>query len=155
MALSTDVTLPRTHTPVFPDRCVACGMPCPEGFVRVATHSIGWWTIVFWTHGARFSVEVPACEPCRRQMIRQRWIRSAADVAFAAVGVGIAIYVLGSLRNPLRRWLGLGIALLCMLPWIVWEFVFPRPIDLTSYAHTVAYEFRDEDYAQEFAELNT
>ena len=81
---------------------MACGLPCPEGFVRVATHSVGWWTIVFWTHGARFSTEVPACEPCRRQMIRQRWIRSAANVVFAAVGVGIAIYVLGTLRNPLR-----------------------------------------------------
>ena len=30
----------------------------------------------------------------------------------------------------------------------------PAPIDLTAYSDTVDYEFRDADYAQEFAELN-
>ncbi len=156
MALSTDITLPRTQTPVFPDRCVACGVPCPETFIRVGTHSIGWWTILFWTHGARFSVNVPTCEPCRGKMIRQRWVRLAVEAIFVAVGVSVAVYVLGgSLRGPLKRWLALLIVLLCMLPWFVWELVFPRPIDLTAYAHSVNFEFRDEDYAEEFAELNT
>ncbi len=42
MALSTDATLPRTHTAVFPDRCVACGLRCRDSFTWVATHSIGW-----------------------------------------------------------------------------------------------------------------
>jgi hypothetical protein len=51
MVLSTDVTLPRTHTPVLPDRCVACGLPCLEGYIRVATHSIGLWTIVLCARG--------------------------------------------------------------------------------------------------------
>jgi hypothetical protein len=156
MALSIDVTLPRSQTPVFPDRCVACGFPFPEGFIRVGTNSIGWWTILLWTHGTRFSVEVPACETCRRKMIRQRWGRLTVGGIFVAVGVGVAVYVLGSsLRKPFRRWVGLGVALLCMLPWFVWELVFPRPIDLTAFAHSVNYEFRDEDYAEEFAELNT
>lgn len=154
MPLSTDVNLPRTRTPVFPDRCVACGLPQPGYFIRVSTHSIGWWTLVLWTHGARFSVEVPACEPCRHQMIRQRWVRLAVCGIFVVVGVGVAVYTLGSLHGPIKRWLALGIALLCMLPWFAWELVSPRPIDLTAYAETVDYEFRDEAYAQEFAQLN-
>ena len=154
MPLSTDVKLPRTRTPVFPDRCVACGVPDPGCFIRVGTNAIGWWTLVFWTHGPRFSVEVPACEPCRRQMIRQRWVRLFVCGIFVVVGVGAAVYVLGSLRGPIKRWLGLGIALLCMVPWFAWELIFPRPIDLTAYSDTVDYEFRDADYAQEFAELN-
>ena len=75
MPFSTDVNLPRTRTPVFPDRCVTCGLPQPGRVIRVRTNSIGWWTIVFWSRGAHFSVEAPACEPCRHQMIRQRWVR--------------------------------------------------------------------------------
>ena len=109
---------------------------------------------MFWVHGVRFSVEVPACEPCRHQMIRQRWVRLFFCGIFAVVGISVADYVLASLRGPVKRWLALGIALLCMLPWFAWELVFPRPIDLTAYADRVVYEFRDEAYAQEFAELN-
>ena len=134
MPLSSDVSLPRTQTPVFPDCCVSCGVPAPGHLIRVGTNSIGWWTIALWIPGARFSVEVPACEPCRRQMIRQRWVRRAVCGIFAVVGVGVAVYVLGSLRGPIKRWLALGIALLCMVPWFAWEFFFPRPFDLTAYA---------------------
>jgi hypothetical protein len=32
--------------------------------------------------------------------------------------------------------------------------VFPPPVDLTAYFDTVLYEFRDQEYAEEFAELN-
>jgi hypothetical protein len=154
MALSTDVTLPRSQLPVFPDNCVSCGLPAPGGHIRLTTHSIGWWTWVFWLHGSRFAVNVPACEPCRRAMIRQRWAREVTCWLFVLVGVLVAVYVLGSLRGPLKRWLALGIALLCMAPWFAWELFFPRPIDLTAHAKTVDYEFRDEAYAEAFAELN-
>jgi hypothetical protein len=89
-------------------------------------------------------------------MIRQRWVKLVVEAILVAHGVCFAAYLLGgSLRGPFKRWLALGIALLCMLPWFVWETVFPRPIDLTAYAQSVNYEFRDEDYAEEFAELNT
>ena len=154
MPMSTDITLPKTLRPTFPDRCVACGNPGPDGSLRVGTNAIGWWTYVLWTYGARFTVEVPACEPCRRQMRHQRWIRLAVCGIFAAVGIGVASYVLGSFRGPLNRWLGMGIALLCMSPWFVWETFSPRPIDLTATSETVDYEFRDESYAQEFAIIN-
>jgi hypothetical protein len=154
MHLSTDVNLPKTLRPTFPDRCVACGLPCPDSTIPVGTHAIGWWTIALWVHGARFSVDVPACEACRRQMVRQRWLRLFVCGVFVVVGLGVALYVLGSFRGPLHRWLAMGIALLCLLPWIAWEIVSPPPIDLTAYSDTVDYEFRDEDYAQEFAMLN-
>jgi hypothetical protein len=129
-------------------------VPDPGQFIRVGTNAIGWWTILLWTHGARFSVDVPACEPCRRRMVRQRWIRRFVCGIFVVFGVVVAAYCLGSLRGPIKRWLALGIALLCMVPWFAWELFFPRPIDLTAYADTVDYGFRDEAYSQEFALLN-
>ena len=154
MPLSTDISLPRSHTPIFPDRCVACGFPQPDHFIRVGTNTIGWWTIALWIPGTRYSrlssglrKLSAADEPAA--VGQNGWFR-----IFVVVGVAVAAYLLGSLRGPLKRWLALGIALLCMVPWFAWELVYPRPVDLTAYSSTVTFEFRDEDYADDFASLN-
>ena len=154
MPLSTDVNLPKSHAPVFPDRCVACGVGSPDDSIRVATRAIGWWTVAFWHPGRRFTAQVPACTPCRRRMQRQKWLRLGIGGLFGAVGVGVAVWLLHGQRVPFRQWLALGIALACMLPYLLWEVCFPRPIDLTAYSETVDYEFRDAGYAEEFAALN-
>ena len=51
MAESTDINLPRTHSPRFPDRCVVCRCHTPNFHVRLITSSIGWWTWLFWWWG--------------------------------------------------------------------------------------------------------
>jgi hypothetical protein len=73
---------------------------------------------------------------------------------FTAAGLGVAVAVLGSLHGLARRWLAIGIAIVVMAPWFVWQAVFPPPIELTAYSETVDYEFRDRAYAEEFAALN-
>jgi hypothetical protein len=154
MPLSTDIRLPKTSKPIFPDRCVACGVPGPGGSLRIGTNAIGWWTIAFWTFGRRFSVDVPACETCRRRMLWQRWLRRIVCGIFIAAGSGLAIHLLGSPRGPLKRWPAMGVALACLLPYFAWETLSPRPIDLTAHSDTVDYELRDEEYADEFLALN-
>ncbi len=154
MPLSTDVNLPKSHVRVFPDRCVACGVAEPRNMIRVGTNAIGWWTLAFWTFGSRFSVDVPACDSCRGQMLLQRWVRRLLTWAFAIVGVAIAVYILTAYGGPFKRWLALGIALACCSPYFVWEVFFPPPVDLTAYSKTVDYEFRNAEYAAEFAALN-
>ena len=42
MPLSTDVNLPKSQMPIFPDRCVACGQPQPGENIQVCTHALGW-----------------------------------------------------------------------------------------------------------------
>src|SRR5687768_11670235 len=115
MPVSTDITLPKSHTPVFPDRCVACGVDAPGGNYRAGTHAIGWWTLAFWSFGPRFTVEVPACETCRRRMRRQRWLQLAVNAVFILAGVSVAFYLLQWYRGPFKRWLALGIGLACLL----------------------------------------
>lgn len=154
MPLSTDVTLPKFAVPTFPDRCINCGTPKPGSHVRVGTNAIGWGTLVFWHPGRRFSVAVPACELCRRRLVRRRWSRRVLEWSIGLMGVAAAFYLLGSYRGPFKRWLALGIALGCLLPWFIWQSLFPPPIDLTAYSDTVQYEFRDADYADEFVSLN-
>jgi len=48
----------------------------------------------------------------------------------------------------------MGLALLCLAPQIIFEAYFPKDFDITAFSDSVDYEFRDEDMAYEFAELN-
>jgi hypothetical protein len=152
--VSTVVNLPKAQKPVFPNRCVACGAHEPAATYRAGTNAIGWWTLAVWSFGARFTVEVPACEPCRARMRRQRWVQLAVNLAVIAAGFGVAGALLRWYEGPLKRWLMLGIVLVCLLPVMLWEELFPRPFDMTAYSGTVDYEFRDTDYATDFAALN-
>lgn len=154
MPISRDVSLPKSRPPAFPDRCVACGADSPSAIYRAGTNAIGWWTLAFWTFGRRHTVEVPACEPCRDRMRRQRWLQLAVNAAAIAAGVVVAGSLLQWYQGPFKRWLMLGVVLVCLVPVFLWETFFPRPFDMTAYSNTVDYEFRDPDYAAEFAALN-
>jgi hypothetical protein len=154
MPMATEVNLPKDHDPIFPDRCVACGAEHPTATLRISTHSIGWWTVLLGHFGMPFTTEVPACPPCRRRIRLQRWLRFAITIAFVFAGASIALAILKNYRGLFRKWLAMAIAIVCLLPFILWETFFPPPIDLTAYSETVDYEFRDPEYAAEFAELN-
>jgi hypothetical protein len=154
MPLSTDVSLPKSWKAIFPNRCVACGRGYPGGSIRVGTFTIGWWTYLFWSYGRWFAVDVPACDGCRRRIVLQRWLRRVICLGLIVVGVWIASSWLGPLRGLAKRWAAMGIVLVGLIPWFAWEILFPRPIDLTARADTVDYEFRDADYANDFACMN-
>src|SRR5262245_17429535 len=127
MPIGADGRLPKSHPPVFPDRCVACGARSPRGSYRASTNAIGWWTLVLWSFGPRFTVVVPACETCLGRIHRQRWLRIAVSAVAIVAGVGVAMSLLEWYQGPFKRWLILGIALGCLLPVILWEGFFPRP----------------------------
>jgi hypothetical protein len=154
MPLSTEIRMPKDRAPVFPDRCVRCGAERPGVTYRITTHSIGWWTWAFWAFGRRFRVEVPACEGCRRRMRRQRAVRVVVFYGLACAGLDAAGFLFAAYRGPIRKWLIMGVALVCAAPTFLWEIFDPRPFDVTAHAETVDYEFRDPDYAEEFLALN-
>ncbi|MFK7818247.1 MAG: hypothetical protein AB8G99_05995 [Planctomycetaceae bacterium] len=56
--------------------------------------------------------------------------------------------------RPFKRWVMLGLGVVCLLPQILAEMYFPPAIDITAYSDKVEYEFSDRDYAVEFACLN-
>ena len=149
--LATGVKLSKSKLARWPARCIRCGTP-PTTKLRVYTHAIGWWTALF-AFGSRFTVEVPSCEPCKRKVLWQRRIRFVVMMVFLVVGVIVAGRVLDSTRG-LRIWLAALIALGVALPWILWEVLVPRVVELTAYSNDVKYEFADREYAEEFAALN-
>jgi len=73
--------------------------------------------------------------------------------ALVTIGVVVAVW-LGWYKGLLRRWVAACVALTSASPFLLWHLLFPPPIDVTAYSQTVAYDFRDDKYAQEFALLN-
>lgn len=152
--MSHDVTLPKDRSPTFPRRCLACGAADPTETFRAFTHAIGWWTVVLWSFGPRFSVEVPCCLACRLELRSQRWRRWIVEGVFVVAAALAAFYLLRSYEGAGKRWLLMGAALVGILPLFLWQQLHPVPLELTAYSKTVEYGFRDADFAAEFAALN-
>jgi hypothetical protein len=155
MPLSTDVNLPKSHKARFPNKCVVCGRPSPESTVRLITGTIGWWTWLLWHFGESFTVRAPACASCGWRLHLQRLAGLLVTIGLVVVALWL-VWPLVSEQVPraARKWIALGLALICISPQIIWRTLFPYPFDITCFADSVDYEFRDEDIAQEFAELN-
>jgi hypothetical protein len=155
MPHSFDVTLPKDQAPVFPDRCVVCGRPRPDRTIKLFTHSIGWWTVVFFSFGSIFSVRVPACRPCGWRLRTWRCGGTLTFIALIAFSMWLLTPVVSAwVSGPLRKLVMMALLLVCGLPYFLWQFLFLPPFDVTAFAKTVDYEFRDREYAREFVILN-
>ena len=155
MPLSTEVNLPRNHPARYPNRCVGCGENFCTSKLRLWTHTIGWWTAIFWIPGWGFSTQVPACRACGWKIRMQRI--GGLLVAFAIAGLFLAFvwpHIDDFIPRALRKWVAVLLILICLLPYVLWETFWPPSIDITAFSNSVDYEFRDAEYAYEFAELN-
>ena len=155
MPLSTDVNLPRTHLAKYPERCVCCGADPQGKTIRIWTHTIGWWTYLLWAFGKGFTTQPPVCGDCGLQFRAQRWGRSLVPLLVALL---VLVFIWPLLDRNLflefRKWIIMGSILLCSAPYFLWEVIFPPAIDITALKDRVDYEFADENYAYDFAELN-
>ena len=154
MPTSTDINLPRDQDPLWPDRCVCCRAAEPNHKTKVWTLAIGWWTILLLSFGSIFLTRVPACPGCARKMQFQRALRWIVCIAICCVGVAITIWLLRNYTGPARVYLATGIASISIIPFVIWESIFPPAFDMTCYKKSVDYEFKDPMYAMEFEMLN-
>ena len=123
--------------------------------MRLWTHTIGWWTAVFWVFGWVFTTNVPACRSCGWKIRVQR---IGGVVVTFAVAILFMIYLWPHVEDfvarPIRKWVAMGLILLCLMPHFLWELLWPPAIDITAYKDSVDFGFRDADYAYDFADLN-
>ncbi|MCC9658827.1 hypothetical protein [Rhodopirellula halodulae] len=56
--------------------------------------------------------------------------------------------------RPFKKWTSMILTIVCLAPYFLWETIWPPAIDITAYKDSVDYEFRDMDYALDFAALN-
>lgn len=155
MAVATDVSLPRAHTALFPDRCVVCGCDQPGSHVRLMTGTLGWWSWLVWWFGNQFVVKAPACSGCAWTLHARRLLSLVVTLAIVAVVMLVVWpHFKDFVPRLLQRWVAIGLALVCLLPQVLFEVFFAAPFDITAYEHSVDYEFTSKEYAIEFAMLN-
>lgn len=105
--------------------------------------------------GRGFVTHAPACSGCGWRIRIQR-----TGGFFLTLAIGTAVmflvwpYLDDFVARSLRKWVAMGLALASISPYIFWETFFPPSIDITAFSDSVEYEFRDSDYAHEFAALN-
>ncbi len=131
-----------------------CGVASPGRGTKVSAFSIGWYTLLFWSYGKRFSVAVPACAGCDRAIVGSLRFRTARRVVLSLSAAFLALWLMESYEGPARRWAAMGVALAILLPMFVWEAFRPAPFEITPHPKTVVYEFTNGSYAQQFTELN-
>jgi hypothetical protein len=145
------VEIPKDKTPRFPSACVACNAESPGTTLRLYTHAIGWWTALF-AFGPLHHVDVPTCKRCKRRLLASRALRFLFMCACLVAAMGLTARFTEGMEW--RKLYVLGAALLAVLPWLAVNFFFPAAVDVTAYDKKVEFDFRDDEYAQEFAEMN-
>jgi hypothetical protein len=126
----------------------------------VSDHAFHWvalLTPLAWFAGRKAKVAVPACTPCRRGDLLQRWGRVV--VLFALIIVALAWFYpwtnsLGLSRGTTKLLALMLIAVPGALLWYFWTMIFPRAITLEASSDSTAYQFARAEYATRFAQLN-
>lgn len=151
--MSYDVNLAKDRVPVFPDRCIVCGADPRGTTLGFATRSIGWWSVLH-CFGRKHRASVPTCPECVGDLKTQRRVRELVIWIFILLGILAAVWLMAEYKGPFKRWIMIGIALTAAMPYAIWESFYPRVFDMTAYSSTVDYEFKNAEYAGDFARLN-
>jgi hypothetical protein len=110
---------------------------------------------VFWIFGWGFTTRPPACAKCAWRIRAQRVGGSIVALLVAALFMTFVWpHVDDFVARSLRNWVAMGMILVCLAPYFLWETFFPPAIDITAYKNSVDYEFKSRDFAYDFAELN-
>lgn len=155
MAMSHDVKLPVNATPKWPERCVVCDRPSPNHCARFVDRKTTLWTTLTLQFAKKVHVTAPACADCASGLERREWIAK----------IGMWVTLLGGLwfgrEVMVPRWpswppgLVMGAcALAAYAPLVALRVVWAPAFAITAWGEEIEYEFANEAYAHEFAEMN-
>lgn len=155
MASSIDVTLPRDHQAKFPNKCVVCHLDDPTDETYLLTGMTGWWTILTFWYTGFFSVTAPACYWCGWKLFSSRVLSYLLSIAIV---LAACFYVWPAWKpffpEGLQKWGMALVAILLLMPQIIFEFYFAKPFEVTASKHEIDYEFTSLSYALDFIECN-
>lgn len=156
MPTPTIYTLPLGYRAKFPSRCICCD-EIPDSTIKIAQNSNNpflsfLFPIIDFFNWSR--VEIPICHRCKFRFRLQRYTRELLLIVCVVAAIFFVMpYFAG--------WTGFGkkvavaiVVLLLVIPYFLYEFIFPRYFDTTAWGKTVNYEFVSKDYAYEFYDLN-
>jgi len=156
MAEATEVTLPRDLVPVFPDACVVCEEP-PDSTTKICQNSSDALASFVMPIVALFGwsrVEFPICSGCKTRFYFQRWGRMTICFSIVAATIVLAYPYFEDWDSFTRKLVVAGIAMLALIPYIIFEIFVPPSFTTTARKTTTVYEFSSYDIGYEFYELN-
>ncbi len=147
------ISLPRSHRPLFPNACAACGEPSPnDTLVFYGALNV---SMRLWPPRRRFSVEVPLCAGCRGGLVGKRRLARLFSTLFWGTYVAFAIW--GAITFPRRvdrrLLLFLGVAI-GIGPYLLIDFFLAMPVTLEVEGDSISYSFANPEFAAEFTRLN-
>lgn len=158
LGVAFEVVIPKTDQPKFPPICIGCGGE-PTTTFKIKADATGWWTALRWV-GSMASIlggrafDLPACEPCRKRLTRQRYLRSAGKWFFILLGFALCFWLIEDSSGLKGQLVIFGLLTLALLPWVIFERFFPPTVDMTVTGSAVTFEFADKAYADELQKLN-
>lgn len=156
MPMSTDIRLPKSVSPVFPNRCVFSGEANPDSKIFVIAHSqsaiLSFLAPILMLFGWR-RVSAPVLKKYRAPFYLQTFGRDFIMIALVFVALFVFIPMFGR-QTSFRKFKLLGLVLAVVSPWIMFEVFWPRRFEVTSRGEWVDYEFASAAYALEFELLN-
>lgn len=155
MPMSHDVALSKDADPVFPSRCVVCLADRPDDLYIASARAFFLISVFLpFLRGRKFEVEIPCCRDCRAALTKRKRTRNWSEMVGVLVPLGLIIgWTIRYDVEHAKRWIGLG-ALVFVSPWVWLHVARPLAFNLTATRKAVGYEFANEEYATEFAELN-
>lgn len=142
----------------WPDRCARCHAPSPDTTfsVRIARPSALGTAFNFNPPWALRSLVCPSCNACHLAVRRQRLRGVLIPVPTMAVVLVGGILMMSMLPyvavlTPILR---IGIVLFAIALGIGIRIAIGDPIDVITEKRTLRFEFKDHDFAEEFAAAN-
>ena len=155
MATSYDIRLPRSEKPIFPDRCIRCGVGPALEKLSIWTSTQGWWTFLTLFFGTPVRVLVPVCPHCRWMIRLQRWGDNLLVSLFVLAAIfAFMPYIEPHVPRALAKYVVALLLVVCMSPYLLWKWFWPPDFDVTAHDNSIDYEFKSEIYAAEFITLN-
>lgn len=155
--MSETVILQRDLEPIFPDSCVVCQGKGNVERVSVKGEAVGGYGYVKWILGKSGRCEVPAHSGCAKKLRRRSFWRNVGVLIFftSLPIVWLAMRVNG-IQMPFEfNKLNLCIAaVIFALPIFMVEELCPAAFEFREGENIVTFDFKDADYAEEFAKLN-
>lgn len=156
MPLATEVTLPKSHTPAWPDKCIVCHAK-PDSRAKITQNAqnpflaflLPFMLLFGWSR-----VEFPICRKCKPRFLLQRW---GCELICWTVIIAAIFWLMPYFKDwsSFTRKVAICACLLVIiLPNIIAEVIWPRIFDTTVKGDEIDYEFSSEDYAAEFQALN-
>ncbi len=155
--MSETVILPKNIEPVFPKRCMVCLQKDNIGMIGIRGEAAGIMGYFKWITGKSGKRPVPAHVGCARKLKRRGfWRNVGVLILFTILPVGWFALRVNGVQMPFEfNKLSLCIAaVILFLPIMIAEELRPAAFQFSEGENIVTYEFKDSDYAEEFARLN-